>query len=90
VSALPPFAPAVNEIVAVVPETLELRADGAEGTPGAIDTETADELGVTPALLTALSITEYVEPLDNPVIVTGLAVTAGLKALNVDPPSVEY
>jgi hypothetical protein len=77
-------------MVAAVPDTLELRADGAEGAPAAIETETEAELGLLPALLTALSITEYVVPLDSPVIVTGLAVTAGLKAVNVDPPSVEY
>jgi hypothetical protein len=82
--------PGVNEIVAVLPDTLELRADGAEGAPAAIETETAAELGLFPALLTALRTIEYVDPLDSPVIVTGDAVTAGLNALNVDPPSVEY
>jgi hypothetical protein len=76
--------------VAVVPETLELRADGADGAPAGMTTERADEAGLFPITLTALSITEYVEPFDSPVIVTGLEVTAGLNALNVDPPSVEY
>jgi hypothetical protein len=77
-------------MVAVVPDTLELRADGAEGAPAGIITDRADEAGLFPTTLTALSITEYVEPLDRPVMVTGLVVTAGLNALNVDPPSVEY
>jgi hypothetical protein len=76
--------------VAVLPETLELRADGAEGAAAGTNTESAAELGLFPATLTALRIIEYVEPLDKPLIVTGDVVTAGLKALNVDPPSVEY
>jgi hypothetical protein len=56
--ALPPLDPGVNEIVAVVPDTLELRADGAEGAPAGIITDRADEAGLFPTTLTALSITE--------------------------------
>jgi hypothetical protein len=56
--ALPPLDPGVNEIVAVVPDTLELRADGAEGAPAGIITDRADEAGLFPTTFTALSITE--------------------------------
>jgi hypothetical protein len=80
----------VNEIVAVLPDTLELKADGAEGAPAGITTESAAELGLLPALLTALRTIEYVEPLIKPLMVIGDAVTAGLNTLNVDPLSVEY
>jgi hypothetical protein len=63
VSALPPFSPAVNEITAefVVIEPA-LSAVGAKGTTVGTVTESADELVLLPALLTAFSMIEYVVP----------------------------
>jgi hypothetical protein len=88
---LPPFEPAVNEILAdVVPTSLELRAVGAEGATLDVVTETEDELAPLPFALTARSTTEYVVPPLRPLIVTGELVVAGLNDVNEVPPFVEY
>jgi hypothetical protein len=91
VIALPPFAPALNEILAdVVPISLELSAVGAKGTTLDVVTETDDELAPLPFAFTARITTEYVVPPLRPLIVTGELVVAGLKDVNVLPPFVEY
>jgi hypothetical protein len=43
-----------------------------------------------PLLLTALMDTPYDDPLVRPVMTSGLAVDAGVRAVHVSPPSVEY
>jgi hypothetical protein len=57
VSALPPFAPALNEITAEF-DVMDpaLSAVGSKGTTVGTATESADELVLLPALLTALSM----------------------------------
>ena len=49
-----------------------------------------DDAVPTPILFTAFSFTEYDVPFIKPLIVAGLVVTAGLNAVYVEPPFVEY
>ena len=53
-------------------------------------TETPLDAVLSPTSLVSMILIEYVVPFVNPVIVSGLLVTAGEKAVHVEPPSIEY
>ena len=66
--------------------------DGAPGTVRGVTPSgaSAAEAAPTMASLTARTRTRYDRPFSRPVITSGLAVDAGVRALHDTPPSTEY
>ena len=86
----PPLSPGVNAIVSCWFPAVADNAVGAEGVVDGVPVTVADAVP-TPFAFTAFNCTLYEVPLVNPVIVTEeTAPVAGLKAVNVEPLSVEY
>lgn len=79
----------MNATDAVVLPAVATRDVGIPGTVYGV-AETVVDDGPTVVDVTALKAIVYVVPVVKPVIETGDAVSAGEKAVNVMPPSIEY
>lgn len=81
---------AVKLTLSFVPSPLTAVAAGVVGAAGPVATASVEEAELVPLAFTVLSATLYAVFAVRPLMVMGEAVTTGLAAVHVVPPSVEY